>query len=384
MKKRINIIFFSICFLGAIIAEAYFILAEAGNLISVIGIGMVALIMCYLLMDSIRSKLSESSKSVKNYIDQMYREDTERWNERFMELQNLQKATYTAIKKNTSMTSEQYGELLIRVETLEANNSKAVQKIIELQKKALEGQKNSLSLEINHNKENTKQIVKALRETSNQEESKELLNRILERLEKGTEVIKNELQSISITIQGPLTNNLYSEHNWDINSGSKVENLTDTGWNVDAEVELVDADYNWKGETGTEEEKLSIEWDTDAIQTEDLPTVEGWGTEMEEEKPTVSEAWGAEPSVDNSSWNMEVDMELNKLIEGWGNATVEEKTPEIIDSYEKEPISEVVEAVNEVVEEAQPLIPEVKPLYADPNKALSADEIAALFASIGQ
>jgi hypothetical protein len=56
----------------------------------------------------------------------------------------------------------------------------------------------------------------------------------------------------------------------------------------------------------------------------------------------------------------------------------------LIDSFEEEPKSEVLEEINEVMVEPLPTIPEVKPLYADPNKALSADEIASLFASFGQ
>ncbi len=382
MKKRLNILFFSICFLGAILAEAYFLQAGAEKLFSVIAIGIVVLITGYLLMDSIRSKLMDSGRGIKNYLDQMYREDSERFIENMEELKNLQKATYTATKKNSVMLSHQFEELLDRVETLENNNTKSLQKLLELQKKALEGQKNALNLEINYNKENTKLIIKALKEAGNQEETKELLNKLLEQLEKGTAVLQNELQNISITIQGPLTNNLYSEHEWELGTETRVENLTETGWDIDAEIEVEDSSTSWmdSSDDTTEKEAVEIEWE--AEQQDEI-------TQAQEE---------------TLEWKGDVDLELNNLISSWENEPTIEIAPEITAAIDTEQVPEAMEVSsievnvepvetedtaalkideegNEIGEE---ITPEFKPIYDDPNKALSADEIAALFASFGQ
>ncbi|MBP1755364.1 MAG: hypothetical protein H6Q59_1762 [Firmicutes bacterium] len=394
MKKRLNIVFFGLCFLGAIIAEAYFVQAGAGNLFSIIAIGVVTLITGYLLMDSIRSKLTESGREIKNYLDQMYREDTERFTESITEVMNLQKATYTATKKNTATLSEQFDELLNRVEVLENNNTKSLQRLLELQKKALEGQKNALNLEINYNKENTKLLVKAMKQAGNQEEIKGLLNKILEQNEKGTEILQNELQNISITIQGPLTNNLYSEQEWELGSGAKVENLTESGWNVDAEVEVNDSNNSWNSDLdeSIEKDPMEIEWDT--VNEEQTSTGEQKYTE---DQTFIEDNIMEEVAADVTDWNSDIDLELNNLIQGWDlNSTTEitpessatqeeEQEPEVIEDKLGEAVEaiEAVEAVEpiEVMEESKS---EIKPLYADPNKALSADEIAALFASFGQ
>ncbi len=282
MKKKLNIVFFSLCFLGSVIAEAYFIQAGASHLFSIIALGAVVLITGYLWMDSIRSKLSESGKEIKNYIDRMYLEETGRWNERLNELQNLQKATYTATKKNTATLSEQLEELIDRIDSLEVNNASALQRLADLQIKALEGQKKALSLEINYNKENARQLMKAIGESGNQTEMIEVLGRIAERLECSTQVVQQELQNMSNTDRVLSMSNQYFESSWNMNSEPRVENLTETGWNVDAVVEL--------------------------------------------------------------------DEELSE----------------------------------QEAEEQQALNKEIKPLYADANKALSADEISALFASYGQ
>ncbi|MDF2905726.1 MAG: hypothetical protein K0R34_1047 [Herbinix sp.] len=372
MKKILNTPFFSLCFLGSVIAEAYFIQAGEGSLFSVIALGIVVLITGYLCMDSIRSSLLEGGKKIRLYIDQMYREDMERWNERFNELQNLQKATYTATKKNTATLSEQMEELLDRIEVLEGNNTKALNKLIELQKKALEGQKNALGLEINYNKENTKQLIKVINETGNQAETQELLNKIIEQLENSTQVLQNGLQNMNVTAQTPMISSQHIESGWHMNTEAKVENLTETGWDVDAEVELEDTLIGWKSDAEPIIEEIDNGWDINTEQS--FNTV--WSTDALQEESEDEVALG-------SAWDS-IDEDLNNLIQGLGNETLDEKTSDFIPSEEEETIPEVVDTIDEPVEESQQQKPEIKPLYDDPNKALSADEIAALFASFGQ
>ena len=358
MKKRLNIIFFSVCFLGAILAEAYFLQAGEGKLFSVIAIGGVVLITGYLLMDSVRSKLTESKREVKNYLDQMYREDSERFRENMEELKNLQKATYTATKKNTAMLSQQLDTLLDRVEALENNQAISLNKLIELQRKALEGQKNALNLEINYNKENTKHMIKALKEAGNQEETKELLNKLLERLERGTQVLQNELQNISISIQGPVTNNLYTKNEWETEQQAEITQITTatSDWDGDVDLELNNLIQSWEMEPNTEitPEIIAVEEDeqeSEVMEQSMIETTESEETVMDEEAVELQVEEAAEPQADEA---------------------VEPQ------------VEEAVELQADDMEAEETIVTEIKPLYDDPNKALSADEIAALFASFGQ
>ncbi|MHB8127971.1 MAG: hypothetical protein ACYDEX_03130 [Mobilitalea sp.] len=303
MKKRINIIFFSICFFAALLAEAYCIQVLEGDLFSVVGIGIVVLITGYLLMDAVRTQLIRSSENAKTYMEHMYKEEAEKWNERFTEFVNLQKATYTATKKNTAMMAEQFEEILLRMETVEANNAKAIQKITELQKKSLEGQKNALNLEINYSKENTKQLINVLREEGNHIELKEQLKLITSYLEDNNELLK-----------------------------AHMNNREDKGYGFDS-------GFNIKKESGFAQDNFM-----DKSFTEDF-------YEELDTQDHVEEDVGNEENASETSMFFEEELEL--------------------------------EAINSVME-AEETVPTVTPLYDDPNKALTADEIANLFASFGK
>jgi hypothetical protein len=382
--KKLNIVFFSLCFLGALIAEAYFIQAGASNWFSIIALGIVVLITGYLWMDAVRTKLSDSGKEIKNYIDRMYQEETERWNDRLNELQNLQKASYTATKKNTVTLSEQLDGLLNRMNALEESQTRALQKLTDMQLKALEGQKKSLSLQVNYDKENTRQLINAIGEAKNSEETLELLNKITEQLENSTYILCQELKNLSIKVETPSTVGSYTEDEWNMDREPKVENLTETGWNVDAEVELDTDGNSWDNRTEPVIEELETDWNGEEKPDTNMADLALADEQEQYTVPTVDnkEAEMEEAALD-TDWNS-VDLDLNNIIEGWNEEPLEEKTPDMISSQE-ETIPEVVDVVDEpVTVEEQSAKPEIKPLYDDPNKALSADEIAALFASFGQ
>lgn len=277
MKKRLNIVFFSICFLAALLAEAYCIHILGADLLSVGGIGIVVLISGYLLLDSIREQWVKSREKAKFVLEKIYQEETEKWNERYNELSNLQKATYTATKKNTAMLQEKFDEILIKMDSLEKIYEKSAQKITELQKKSMEGQKNALNLEINYNKENTKQIIKVLREQGKKLDQEEQLSLILNQLEKNNAYLQENIGKIQYEY-------------------SKEDTSSETGTDSDT------FEFN----TFEDEDKS------------DLETV----------------------------WNTSNDQELE--------------------------------------ENNQQEKPTIVPLYDDPNKALTADEIASLFASFGK
>ena len=281
MTKRMNIGFFSICFLAALLAQAYCIHILEGDFISVMGIGTVVLITGYLLVDSIRSKWLESCEKFKETFEIKYKEETEKINDKYQELLNIQKATYTAIKKNDLMIKEQFDEVISRIDSIEKNHIKNSLKSTELLMKSLEGQKNSLNLELNYNKENTKLIMNTIKEECNKLKGIDQLDSIISLLEE-----------ISI-------NNMKSQRN----STNENENLN-----------------------------LKIEKDVTGEYEKELP---------------MDQIIHSTETIQSLQW---ADDEQD----------IKEEAP----VYEEPPV--------------------IVPLYSDPNKALTKDEIASLFASYGQ
>lgn len=409
MKKILNSSFFGVCFLAALLAEAYFIYVGTESLFSVIGIGVVALIMGYLLLDSIRSGLDQRMNDAKLYLDQIYREETEKSNERFTEESNLQKATYTALKKNGVQLSQHTEEIRERIETLEHNMAKALitlNTLTELQKKAMEGQRNALNYEINFNKENTKRLIQALKEENNSADIKELLMKLLTGMERSNELMEMQLNSFKNISFGTtaVESEQKSDQNeevveldwkdiaqqeadsfttteWDSDMKEPiVENLTEIGWDVDVELVLNnsadDREISEKvDETGPETYQDS---ETEAASEEVLTEEASAFTDNIE---SISEEPREEEVLD--SWG-DISSELNGLIGNWDD---EENAPEAEAAIAAEP--EAVQMTEEVIDTPEEQVTQngvqtVDPIYTDPNKQLTADEIAALFESFGK
>jgi hypothetical protein len=417
MKKRLDIIFFSICFLTALIAETYCIQVLEGDLFSVVGIGVVVLITGYLLMDSIRSKWVKSNEQLKYYLGHVYSEETEKWNERYTEILNMQKATYTATKKNTAMLSGQLEEVVLRLETLETNNAKSLQKLIELQMKSLEGQKNGLNLELNYNKENTKQLIKVLREESNRFDLKEDLAKILLSLEENNIILKERMSSFVTT-----KNEFDSEIGTRRETGfvqdffeSGEENLTEDIYKEEIDtVDRIDAEV--KEENTNEDSWTDSSWAATAqmLDESDMQVDTVGDTESDAETDTVGDTetdtkadTETDTKADTGTYTgteTEIDAEVNTGIDKESDTATFIEADTQTDTVETEIVADVTDTLetetwmtddllnsllsgsDTVIEEqkAATVAPAVVPLYDDPNKALTADEIAALFASFGQ
>lgn len=136
MKKMINILSFSICFLLALLYQAYAIFIR--NWFAIFGIGAVVLILGYLLLDSMRSIWKYSLDQTKDMMEKLHQEERNHWSERYTQLENYQKATYTALKKHTALLNEHFEANDNRLNSLENNNEKVLQSITELQIKALD------------------------------------------------------------------------------------------------------------------------------------------------------------------------------------------------------------------------------------------------------
>ena len=237
-------------------------------------------------------------------MDHLLNDVTEKWTERYTEMLNLQKASYTATKKNSVMVSEQFGEILLRLEALENGNADALHKIIELQKKSMEGQKNALNLGINYNKENTKKIIGLLRAEEKKNDLSDQITRMIDLLERNNELIREQRNHMT-TVEKEIT-----------------------------------AVYPPKQEQGFGEKFLKAS------------DLEEYSEDFHDQLQTVDH----------------IEEEI----------TAEENASEADWSFTEEP---ELEAINPIVETEKP---KVIPLYDDPNKALTADEIAAMFASFGK
>jgi len=378
MKKRLNIILFSICFLAALLAETYCIQVLDGDLLSVVGIGAVLLITGYLLMDSIRSKLAQSSERVKFYVDHIYSEETQKWNERYTELLNMQKATYTAAKKNTAMMSEQFGEVVLKLEALEVSNAKSLQKLIELQMKSLEGQKNSLNLEINYSKENTKQLMKVLREEGNRFDLKEDLSKIIANLEENNTLLKermNDFGTMSNEFEfGARKQTGYVQDLFENNEESLSEDFYNE-LNMEDHIDEDKPDV----ENASEASWSKPTWE-ESLESIVAPEIEGYAVEAMEEIFKLGTDTYETDSVEIKDNSVEAERKktddiLNDLLNNISTNQENSTGNGLVQEDSKGTVKEEIAAT---------VSPVVVPLYNDPNKALTADEIAALFASFGQ
>ena len=455
MKKRLNIIFFSLCFIASIIIEAYFLQAEKTDIPSIAGMGIVVLITGYLLLDSLRSRLDDGTKALKAYVDQMIQKHLEHANEHYTELNNLQKANYTATKKNTVLISGQLADTMNRLDKMEEKTSKALYKIAELQKKSLEGQKNALNYEINYNKENTRQLIKVLREENNRTEVSDLMARLLESMNRNNELLEAQLNKLnSMSLENVYIREADGEKSFSRAFEEQDNHQLDSLRNTDREE--IPEEAEWPQETA--DNFPGIAWEDDEEAKEEFPMMtsdEAYVSFPETPAETTEEAVeevaaaiemgeagnieveagnvgsAAVEASSEESWLSDVNDELNNLMSGWSfesesedvtekaEAESENYAPDTLTSIEEEPVSEApiqiddfimdteMETVDnsevtnatetasietdsteatstEAVSEEKESAPEITPIYSDPNKALSADEIAALFASFGQ
>jgi hypothetical protein len=328
MQKKMNIIFFGICFLAALLAETYCIQILEGDLFSTVGIGVVVLITAYLLMDSIRSYIKQSRETITSYVDCMLKEEKERWDTRYTELSNIQKATYAVTKKNTSLLSEQMGELLSRLVDMEESSAKEWQRMTELQMRSMEGQKNALNMQLHYDKENTGQIIQVLKEEKSETDFQEKLVNILELLESNYKFLKTQIDRLDEEKQTTgISENLYKDTVMNSEESGKVSN----------EPEIQPYEFD---ETDQTDQSDHSPTNTELLTAEEVPQIEEEVLPFNKEDIKTSDETEVLPSDAEDVLTNETTVASNNI--------------------------------------------NVIPIYDDPNKSLSADEIAALFASVGE
>ena len=129
-RRKTSIILFEISFIVAILGEIYLLSASRPHVFSIIGIGIVVILTGFLFFDSIWEYISTESKKKELLRVEEARQEAEKWDVRYTEQINIQKATYTAIKKSDIKRQEEMKEL-----------SDSLVQIIQLQNKIMEGQK---------------------------------------------------------------------------------------------------------------------------------------------------------------------------------------------------------------------------------------------------
>lgn len=153
MKRKASMILFGLSFLVAILGEAYLLNMPTPHLFSIIGIGIVVILTGYLFLESICEYITSINKEKELLWEETLRLDSEKWDSRYTELLNIQKATYTALKKSDARTQEQLKLL-----------SDELNQIIQLQKKAIDGQMKALNISVNYSKKHTREIIDNLKE----------------------------------------------------------------------------------------------------------------------------------------------------------------------------------------------------------------------------
>jgi len=411
MKKWMNTLFFGCSFIATVLIEAYSIQVLKGNLYVALGLGLAVLTTGYMFMNSILVMVKNSKEASKFYIDGLLNEESEKWSERYMELLNLQKASYTATKKNSAMITEQFDKVLSDMEEIEKSNVKFQQKMMELQKKSLEGQKNALNLEINYNKENSKRIIGMLKAEIQGIDTNSQISNIIKMLETHTELLKEQMGRIdAIKIEAPRlevkpkkTSGFYEDTFFDSkdkekdDSQKEINSLSDK----DAYADSYNDSYiltDSPSDNMEEEEEPGDNIIEDAILTN---TFTNSNYETLNNTSNYSDAYtyitneegneGAEAvePIEDTTVNFDSVLSMQGLYTGVDTAVEseeEEQTAENNSFHEDWSLQEEsepeVQNVAEVIKELE--TPTVVPLYADPNKSLTADEIAALFASYGK
>lgn len=197
MKKRLNSVFFGVCFLASLLAEAYCFIVLKGEVVNSIGFGLVTLITGYMLLAEIRSVIQSKQEKISYYIDRVMLEELGDYKAKLNDLTSIEKATYIATKKSNENMVKELKELTNRLELLENNNSSALYLIAELQRRSLEGQKKALNMQIHYSKENTHSLLAALNNVEKKIDVDGKITKILNLLEQNENLLKEQSNKIN-------------------------------------------------------------------------------------------------------------------------------------------------------------------------------------------
>ncbi len=367
MKRKLNTVFFGVSFLAAILLESYCIQRINEDMISVGGMGIVVLITGYLLLGSIKEDLLHTRDRIKNYVEEFYRVEMLRQKDKDEETNKVMKATYMTLKKNTALIQKSMEELQNRMDSLEKERDKDVLMLIELQKKSLSGQKNALHMQLNYDNQNTKKIVKAILDPSNQEEQNKLIRQAIDLSEYNNKILQETMIHLNAILRKNDTIHFDME---EIDGSDQIGN--DISYDIGD-----DTEYKIGYDIGQ---------DTSYEIGNDIENENGRDFDYE----VGNDAWnqiGADTGdnikydhndIGNDTRNEEY-VETDPIYSELGTLNYMYDSEKMENPDEEEDISYESESGSKDQTEASSVVP----LYEDPNKSLTADEIASLFASFG-
>ncbi|MBH1941948.1 hypothetical protein I5677_13685 [Mobilitalea sibirica] len=391
MNKKLNLTFFSICFLVALLLLIFSIYEFGSDPFSVTGMSVVVIITGYLLLESIKSQWTDSKKKTLFFLEKLYKEETEKWEERFSEVLNIQKASYVTAKKSQAMLEDKLEDIKFQLNSIEKNNVHAIQKLIELQKKAMEGQKNALNLQVNYNKENTKQLIKVLKEESERLDYIDQISLILSQLEKNHALLQDNLVKTSDISDRKQSLEDKATENVKLNASAvkaEIEEDMNDSSNMDDEINQILMEDEEKDSSNIEEKAILNE--TKDFSGEDDYQEENASEEEIDDLMNLLESSETSDKADENDENDETAEHediINDLLANEDIVDNSETETKITDSMASETETESLDITDSETESKASSEEEesvIVPLYDDPNKALSADEIAALFASYGK
>ncbi len=401
--QKKNIIAIGGCFFTTLLLHIYSIELVHVSIIIPIGLGIISLGMACFFLDAICKYIVRDQKDNQFYLDHAISHESELWLERYTELLNTQKASYTATKKSAEYQRKQFEDVLSKLESLEKNQENTLQKVLELQKKALEGQKKALNIEMNHSKENANKIMEILQEESKREVSSNQFDKLLSLEESNQKLFQDQLQRLveikdhlevveNIISQGPAPQKVFIDDYYKEEQRSANEDEL----SLDSMIDGLAQDYlqedNSDEESFNEDYLLKIasigdQLSVEEAQSENIKDAENpYENEIKENASETSWIY-EEPELEADVISDQVVLDQDILNQDVLNEIDSEQitseqiiTEEIVS--EENPSDEIVPdeiILNEIVTEQK-----VIPLYEDPNKALTEDEIAKLFASFGQ
>jgi len=179
VNKKFNIsIFYILFFLAAVFLSGFVLLELREDFLAVLGSIAVLLISAYLLIDKLHEDILFYLSELKNGTKTTDETEKEKLAPYLDEIQKIEKATYTATKKNAIASEDHYKDLLIQVNRISDELQQLMQatekgvenvpgkQLIQIQQQILDQdaenyryQTNALKAIVKYNKENAKQIA---------------------------------------------------------------------------------------------------------------------------------------------------------------------------------------------------------------------------------
>lgn len=393
-QKKKNIIAKGGCLIATFLLHVYSLELIHVSMFIPISLGVITLVAGLIFMNEIRKYVEQDRTDDKFYLDHVISHESEKWIGHYTELLNTQKASYTAIKKNTEYQKAQFEAVLLRLETLEKKQESTLQMVLELQKKALEGQKKALNIEINHSKENVNKIIKILQEDSKQDISSQF-EKLFSLEENNQRLFQDQLQKLveinehldiveNMISQAPAHQKVFLE---DYYKEEPLSAKDDELLSLDSMIDGFNQELSYEG-AASEEELEDYLFHTESIEDENKENASEADRIYEEpelEADKLFDKFLSEQLMNDTNLN---DTSINDIVSNdiISNEIVLNEVitnEEVSNHLVSNDVSPQIDSEELALKEKNPE-QIVVPLYEDPNKALTADEIAKLFASFGQ